>query len=405
MTDYINIKDFNYNLPDEKIAKYPLGKRSDSKLLFWDGNKIEDSHFVDLKKHLPENSTLIFNNTKVIRARMLFFKETGAKIEIFCLEPHNPRSYEEALASKDGCEWYCMIGNLKKWKDGMLKTKFSHNDKDYEICVEQVKTEIHEKIVRFTWNDQTISFGELLEMLGSIPIPPYLNRKSESSDLVRYQTVYSSVEGSVAAPTAGLHFTQEIISDLNDRGITTQEVTLHVGAGTFLPVKAENVRDHAMHIEYFSVSYTTLREILKNIDNVIAVGTTSVRTLESLSVLGYRVLKGENLDKTVGQWEAYDIPCEVSGKELISALLNYMEQSKLDVLYGSTQIMITKGYVFRIISGLVTNFHQPQSTLLLLINAVVGDKWHEIYNFALNNNYRFLSYGDSSLLLLNKGEF
>ncbi|MFI3262442.1 MAG: S-adenosylmethionine:tRNA ribosyltransferase-isomerase [Rikenellaceae bacterium] len=402
MTDYINIKDFNYNLPDEKIAKYPLGKRSDSKLLFWNGKNIEDSRFVNLKQHLPENATLVFNNTKVIRARMLFFKETGAKIEIFCLEPHNPKSYEEALSSKEGCEWYCMIGNLKKWKDGTLKTKFAHKGKDYEICVEQVKTKIHEKIVRFSWNDNEISFGELLELLGSIPIPPYLNRKSETSDLERYQTVYSSVEGSVAAPTAGLHFTREIISDLNSVGVTTEEVTLHVGAGTFLPVKAENVRDHAMHIEYFSVSYQTLKGILENIDNIIAVGTTSVRTLESLSVLGYRVLKGDNLEKTVGQWEAYDIPHELTGKEIITALLEYMEQKEITVLYGSTQIMITKGYVFRVIRGLVTNFHQPQSTLLLLINAVVGDKWHDIYNFALNNNYRFLSYGDSSLLLLDK---
>lgn len=401
MLENIDIKSFDYNLPEDKIAKYPLGERSESKLLFWDGEKISDSKFINLKKHLPKGATLIFNNTKVIRARLLFFKDSGAKIEIFCLEPYSPKSYEEALSIKNVSEWYCMVGNLKKWKDGVLKTIFSHNNKEYEICAERVKSENNHHIIRFTWNDNTISFGELLEMLGSIPIPPYLNRKSESSDTERYQTVYSKIEGSVAAPTAGLHFTRNVINELTDSGFKHDEVTLHVGAGTFLPVKTENARNHTMHIEYFSVSLNTLCDIFTNIDNIIAVGTTSVRTLESLSVLGYRAMKGEDISKPVGQWEPYDIPSQISGKELISALIEHMKFSGEKILHGSTQIMITNGYVFRVIKGLVTNFHQPQSTLLLLINAVVGDKWREIYDFALNNEYRFLSYGDSSLLLIN----
>lgn len=401
MSDTIDIRDFDYLLPDERIAKYPLNNRFESKLLFWNGKEICNTKFTMLKNYLPKNAMLVFNNTKVIRARMMFFKESGAKIEIFCLEPHNPSSYEESLSSKETSEWHCMIGNLKKWKDAPLKTSFIYEGVEHEIYAEKVGT--GNNIVRFTWSNKNVSFGELLEILGTIPIPPYLNRKSEELDSTRYQTVYSKKEGSVAAPTAGLHFTKEIIDELYNNNFKIQEVTLHVGAGTFLPVKSENAKQHKMHLEHFCLSLETLTDVLNSIDNIIAVGTTSVRTLESLSVLGYRSIIGEDLNRHVGQWEAYDIPAEYSGAELIGSLVEHLKATGESSISGSTQIMITEGYIFRVISGVVTNFHQPQSTLLLLVSAIVRDnKWKEIYDFALNNEYRFLSYGDSSLLLINK---
>lgn len=394
----IDITNFDYPLTDERIAKYPLERRDLSKLLFYDGENITDSTFGEIASYIPDNTTLIFNNTKVIRARMQFFKDTGARIEIFCLEPFKPKDYERIFASTSSCEWICMVGNAKKWKSGLLKSTFEIEPGiKYTISAECVGEEDKNRIIKFSWSGD-LSFGELLEMLGTIPIPPYLNRASEQSDSLRYQTVYSKWEGSVAAPTAGLHFTSQIIDDLQSKGYNTNEVTLHVGAGTFLPVKAQNAIDHTMHIEHFSVTRQCIEGLIANINNIIAVGTTSVRTLESLSVLGYRALKNGDIDSAsaVSQWEAYDIPKEIGGKELLIALLDKMEG---DVINGATQIMITPGYNFKIIRGLFTNFHQPQSTLLLLVNAVVGESWREIYNHALKNNYRFLSYGDSSLLL------
>ncbi|MEG0499930.1 MAG: S-adenosylmethionine:tRNA ribosyltransferase-isomerase [Rikenellaceae bacterium] len=396
MMNEIHIKDFNYNLPDERIAKFPLEERSDSKFLVYENGTITDSRFKNITTHLPEKALLIFNNTKVIRARMIFFKPTGARIEIFCLEPHEPADYERAFATKGATRWQCMIGNAKKWNGGELVTKFTHGGRDYEISARRVE----DKIVEFNTNDPEITFGELLEMLGKIPIPPYLNRDSQQSDNERYQTVYSKFEGSVAAPTAGLHFTEEILHELDTKGFTRGEVTLHVGAGTFLPVKGDDISEHVMHTEHFDFNIETLEKIVENMGRVVAVGTTSVRTLESIAVLGYRALTKNTIDtdKCVGQWEAYGI--EESGMVLIKALIKYMKENSLTRVKASTQIMITPQYKFKVICALITNFHQPQSTLLLLISAIVGEKWKEIYNFAMNNNYRFLSYGDSSLLKL-----
>lgn len=396
MINGINIKDFNYELPEERIAKFPLERRSDSKFLVYEKGVITDSQFKAITSHLPEKALLVFNNTKVIRARMIFFKPTGARIEIFCLEPHAPADYERAFATRGATQWHCMIGNSKKWREGELVTKFIHNGQAYEITARR----IDQQIVEFNSNDPNITFGELLEMLGKIPIPPYLNRDSELSDNERYQTVYSKFEGSVAAPTAGLHFTEDVLNELDTKGFSREEVTLHVGAGTFLPVKGDNIAEHVMHTERFDFNRTTLEKILEKIDRVVAVGTTSVRTLESIAVLGFRALTKNDIDaeRAVGQWEAYGI--EESGRTLIEALINYMKENKLERIKASTQIMITPHYKFKIICALVTNFHQPQSTLLLLISAIVGDNWKEIYNFAMNHNYRFLSYGDSSLLKL-----
>lgn len=394
----INIKDFNYELPEERIAKFPLARRSDSKFLIYEKGVITNSFFSNITSHLPEKALLIFNNTKVIRARMIFFKPTGARIEIFCLEPHEPADYERAFATKGKTEWHCMVGNSKKWTSGDLVTNFTHQEREYSITARRVSHDI----IEFDTNDPNITFGELLEMLGKIPIPPYLNRDSQVSDNERYQTVYSKFEGSVAAPTAGLHFTNDILHELESKEFKRGEVTLHVGAGTFLPVKCDDVSQHHMHTEHFDFNIDTLELILKNIDRVVAVGTTSVRTLESIAVLGYRVLKQNNInaEKSVGQWEAYGI--EESGAMLIEALINHMKEHNLTRVKASTQIMITPHYQFKIICALITNFHQPQSTLLLLISAIVGDDWKKIYQFAMENNYRFLSYGDSSLLKLKE---
>ena len=400
----VNISDFNYDLPDERIAKFPLVERSSSKLLVYDDGDICDSKFANLASHLPQNALLVFNNTKVIRARLIFFKPTGARIEIFCLEPHLPADYERAFATYGSTQWRCMVGNSKKWNSGDLVTKFSHLGQDYEIRATRIAIEDNQSIVEFSTNDSTITFGELLEMLGKIPIPPYLNRESQVSDETRYQTVYSKFEGSVAAPTAGLHFTDEILSELDNSGFKRAEVTLHVGAGTFLPVKGDDLSQHIMHTEHFDFNTDTLELILSNIDRVVAVGTTSVRTLESISVLGYRVMTSDSIDegRCVGQWESYAIPKEIKGAELVKSLIDYMHRNDIKRVKASTQIMITPRYSFKIISALVTNFHQPQSTLLLLISAIVGDNWRRMYAFAMDNEYRFLSYGDSSLLKIKK---
>lgn len=400
MIEGLNIKDFNYNLPEERIAKFPLEQRCFSKFLVYEHGKIIDSKFIDIANHLPDKALLIFNNTKVIRARMIFFKSTGARIEIFCLEPHEPADYERAFATRGRSRWKCMVGNSKKWGEGALVTKFSHLGREYEISALRIENDGAHNIIEFDTNDPNITFGELLEMLGKIPIPPYLNRDSQIMDNTRYQTVYSKFEGSVAAPTAGLHFTDTILKELDDKGFSRGEITLHVGAGTFLPVKGDDVGKHTMHTEHFDFNIDTLERIIENIDRVVAVGTTSVRTLESIAVLGHRVItEGTPREHdVVGQWEAYSVTA--SGEELIRALISYMQEKTIERIKASTCIMITPVYTFKIIKALVTNFHQPQSTLLLLISAIVGDNWKEIYNFAMDHNYRFLSYGDSSLLKL-----
>ena len=404
MERHININDFDYPLPDERIAKFPLENRSDSKLLIYRNGSIAERHFCDLAEELPAGSLLVFNNTKVIRARVIMHKASGARIEVFCLEPHQPADYERAFAVKGECEWSCIVGNLKKWKEGFVQIDF-----DYEGSACQLRAEIKERgerehIVRFEW-DVDLTFGQLLEYLGRIPIPPYLNRESEEIDLTRYQTVYSKFEGSVAAPTAGLHFTTDMIGAMRDKGFSFDEVTLHVGAGTFLPVKSENAAQHPMHTEHFEVRLSTLENLLSHIGDVTAVGTTSVRTLESLPVLGWRVRQGgePDADRVIGQWESYDIPHDYTGRDVLEDLIGYMKRNGLQRLKASTQIMITPlGFKFRIVSRIITNFHQPKSTLLLLVSAYIGDDWRRMYKYALANGFRFLSYGDSSLLICDK---
>ena len=404
MERHININDFDYPLPDERIAKFPLENRSDSKLLIYRNGSIAERHFCDLAEELPAGSLLVFNNTKVIRARVIMHKPSGARIEVFCLEPHQPADYERAFAVKGECEWSCIVGNLKKWKEGFVQIDF-----DYEGSACQLRAEIKERgerehIVRFEW-DIDMTFGQLLEYLGRIPIPPYLNRESEEIDLTRYQTVYSKFEGSVAAPTAGLHFTTDMIGAMRDKGFSFDEVTLHVGAGTFLPVKSENAAAHPMHTEHFEVRLKTLENLLEHVGDVTAVGTTSVRTLESLPVLAWRIRQsGEpHEEQVIGQWESYDIPHDFSGHDVLQALISYMRAKGLERLKAATQIMITPlGFRFRIVSRIVTNFHQPKSTLLLLVSAYLGGDWRRMYKYALDNGFRFLSYGDSSLLICDK---
>ncbi len=405
MERHIDINSFDYPLPDERIAKFPLENRSDSKLLIYRNGAISQSRFGSLADHLPERSLLVFNNTKVIRARVIMHKESGARIEVFCLEPHSPADYERAFAVKGECEWSCIVGNLKKWKSGYIYIDFDYEGSSYRLRAEISKRGEREHIVRFEW-DADLTFGQLLEHLGRIPIPPYLNRESEQIDLTRYQTVYSKFEGSVAAPTAGLHFTDELISDMRAKGFGFEEVTLHVGAGTFLPVKSDNAAEHPMHTEHFEVRLSTLENLLSHIGNITAVGTTSVRTLESLPVLAWRVRNAEtpDVERVIGQWESYDLPEDYTGREVLEDLIGYMRREGLQRLKASTQIMITPlGFRFRIVSRIITNFHQPKSTLLLLVSAYIGEQnWRGMYDYALTNDFRFLSYGDSSLLICDK---
>ncbi len=402
MKRHIDINEFDYPLPDERIAKFPLECRADSKLLVYRNGEITQSHFRNLAEQLPEGSLLVFNNTKVIRARVIMHKPSGARIEVFCLEPHSPADYERAFSVKNECEWSCIVGNVKKWKEGFVEINFDCEGRSTQLRAEIKERGEREHIVRFEW-DAPLTFGQLLEHLGRIPIPPYLNRESEDIDLTRYQTVYSKFEGSVAAPTAGLHFTPELIADMQQRGFDFEEVTLHVGAGTFLPVKSDNAAEHPMHTEHFEVRLSTLEHLLAHQGNVTAVGTTSVRTLESLPVLAWRIRQsGEPFaGQVIGQWESYDIPATYTGREVLEDLITYMRSKGLDRLKAATQIMITPlGFKFRIVSRIVTNFHQPKSTLLLLVSAYIGDDWRRMYRYALDNGFRFLSYGDSSLLIV-----
>ncbi|MBE6186907.1 MAG: S-adenosylmethionine:tRNA ribosyltransferase-isomerase [Rikenellaceae bacterium] len=398
----IDINDFDYPLPDERIAKFPLERRSDSKLLIYRNGEISQSHFHSLAEQLPVGSLLVFNNTKVIRARVIMHKPSGARIEVFCLEPHRPADYEHAFTVKGECEWSCIVGNLKKWKEGQIGIDFDYEGTPCHLRAEIAERGEREHIVRFTW-DVDLTFGQLLEHLGRIPIPPYLNRESEEIDLTRYQTVYSKFEGSVAAPTAGLHFTDEMIAQMRADGFVFDEVTLHVGAGTFLPVKSDNAAEHPMHTEHFEVRLATLENLLAHHGDITAVGTTSVRTLESLPVLGWRIRQGGEpyAERIIGQWESYDIPADYTGREVLEDLIGYMQRNGLERLKAATQIMITPlGFRFRIVSRIVTNFHQPKSTLLLLVSAYIGDDWRRMYRYALDNDFRFLSYGDSSLLIV-----
>lgn len=397
---HIDINDFDYDLPNERIAKFPLAERSESKLLVYDNGSISESRFRNVADHLPAGAMLVFNNTRVVRARIVMHKPSGARIEVFCLEPHRPADYERAFAMRGESEWSCVVGNLKKWKEGEVTINFEYEGVQHRLSAEIVERGTREHIVRFRWSVD-LSFGELLELLGRIPIPPYLNRDSEEIDNSRYQTVYAKYEGSVAAPTAGLHFTPELIASMRERGIDFEEVTLHVGAGTFLPVKEENAAHHPMHTEHFIIQRSTIQRLRASYGRIVSVGTTSVRTLESLSALAWRIKScGQpDVERTVGQWELYDIPVEFTGEQALRMLEEYMLANDIEQMKASTQIMITPlGYHFRIVKYIITNFHQPKSTLLLLVSAYVGDDWHRIYDYALSNDFRFLSYGDSSLL-------
>ncbi len=402
MAKSININDFDYPLPDERIAKFPLERRDGSKLLVYRNGGISERRFAEIGQELDSDTLFIFNNTKVVRARLVMHKPSGARVEVFCLEPTAPADYERAFAATAECCWSCIVGNLKKWKEGAVEIPFNFEGCDYTLRAYIAERGVREHIVRFEW-EAPMTFGQLLEYLGRIPIPPYLNRESEEIDNTRYQTVYSRFEGSVAAPTAGLHFTVELIDNLKSQGFSFGEVTLHVGAGTFLPVKDEDATKHSMHTEHFEITRHTLELLRTKIGKVTAVGTTSVRTLESLAALAWRVHEGGNaeVERVIGQWELYDIPADFMAQQVLDTLIEYLDQRGEQSIKAATQIMITPlGYRFRIVNRIVTNFHQPKSTLLLLVSAYVGNDWHKIYDYALANDFRFLSYGDSSLLIV-----
>lgn len=396
----IHIDDYNYNLPDDRIAKYPLAKRDDSKLLVYRNGEITDDRFYHLPDYLSESSLMVFNNTKVIQARLHFRKPTGAQIEIFCLEPHEPVDYQLNFQQTHQCSWICLVGNLKKWKEGVLSKEIEINGENAIIEARKLQSNGDSHVIEFRWDNEKITFSDILEVAGELPIPPYLNRETEEQDKQTYQTVYSKIDGSVAAPTAGLHFTPEVFVQLQEKGFKMAEITLHVGAGTFKPVKSELVTDHVMHSEFISVKKEVIEQLLHHEGKIIAVGTTSVRTLESLYYIGEMLSKGDVGQLHVSQWQPYQTKTELTKYQSLQNIIDYLNNNKLTTLIAETQIIIAPGYIYRIVDGIVTNFHQPQSTLLLLVSAFVGgDNWKKIYHHALDNNYRFLSYGDSSLLL------
>ncbi len=398
----IRIDEFVYDLPDECIAKFPLPIRDQSKLLLYDKGRVSESKFCEISDFLAENDLVIFNNTKVIQARLHFKKSTGASIEIFCLEPASPNDYVLSFQQNKTCTWYCMIGNLKKWKSGQLSKILTVSNKQVTLSADLIAQHSTSFEVRFSWNNDQITFSEILETFGELPIPPYLNRKTEASDKETYQTVYSKIKGSVAAPTAGLHFTEQVLDKLKCKNVDLQEVTLHVGAGTFRPVKTDVMAQHEMHTEYISVSRRTIEALLAHDCKAVAVGTTSVRTIESLYYIGASLAINGDKNKSilcVKQWEPYENASDVSPQEALQIILDYMQKNSLTVLNAATQIIITPGYKFHFVKKMITNFHQPKSTLLLLVSAFVEGDWKNIYNYALTHNFRFLSYGDSSLLI------
>lgn len=400
MIPNIKIEDYNYNLPNERIAKYPLPIRDESKLLRYNNGIIDEFIFKNLPELLPQNSMIIFNDTKVVPARLHFQRSTGAHIEIFCLEPVEPHEYNTVFASTDFCVWKCVIGNAKRWKSDILELYNPLNDNTISrlnLKAELVSREGQTGYVKFVWSCGT-PFSSVLEACGTIPIPPYLNRDSEDIDLERYQTLYAKIRGSVAAPTAGLHFTEGVLENIKIKNIDIENVCLHVGAGTFLPVKTSNVAEHSMHREPISVSLELLKKIVDNNSPIIAVGTTSVRTLESLYYIGVSCIE-KGLPQDVTQWEPYSRNYNYTLEETIKAIIKYLEVNNLKELKVGTSIIIVPGFKFRLVNYLITNFHQPESTLLLLISAFVGGDWKSIYNYALSNDFRFLSYGDSSLLV------
>lgn len=403
---HIHIADYNYDLPDERIAKYPKAVRDESKLLLYRGGQISEDVFYNLPNYLPKGELLVFNNTKVIQARLHFHKSTGALIEVFCLEPHTPHDYQVNFATTRSVAWTCLIGNLKKWKEGKLERTINVGGKEVLLTAERVGVSGTGYEVVFDWGDDTVAFSEVLEAIGELPIPPYLNRETEASDLKTYQTVYSKVKGSVAAPTAGLHFTERVLAALDNNGIERNEITLHVGAGTFKPVKSEEIGGHPMHSEWIAVKRESIERLLAHGGHCVAVGTTSVRTLESLYYIGVMLHRNPDAhqdDLHVPQWMPYEYVASPELKlttvEALRAIVDWLDRNKLPVLHTSTQIIIAPGYEYHVVKAMVTNFHQPKSTLLLLVSALIGDNWHRVYDYALSHDFRFLSYGDSSLLI------
>ncbi len=402
----IDLSDYTYELPDERIAKFPVHPRDSSKLLVYNKGEIRERRFFDLPTQLPSDSMVVFNDTKVVQARFVFAKETGGKIEVFCLEPANSLTWEQALLRTTEVEMSCLVGGIGKWKKGPLKRTLNRQGNTIDLLCYYVEDLPDSKKIRLEWiTEEELSFADIMNLFGDIPLPPYLNRATEANDASNYQTIYALNKGSVAAPTAGLHFTNEVMSALKAKGISKLNVTLHVGAGTFKPIKAENIQEHVMHEEWMHVRKEQLQQLITNKGKVIAIGTTSVRFIESLYWLGVKCILNQQLklqDSILQQWECYEMPVEYSVTDAFGALLNYMQTNDLQEFHCHTQIMIVPGYSFKVIDALVTNFHQPNSTLLLLIGACVGDNWRTIYKYALENDFRFLSFGDSSLLWVNK---
>lgn len=400
-TKHIHISDFNYELPEKCIAKFPVTPRDHSKLLIYDKGNVSEDVFYNIANYLPKGELMVFNNTRVIQARIHFRKETGAVIEVFLLEPAQPSDYELMFQSRGHCAWLCMVGNLKKWKEGTLQRSFNVRGRDVTLKAVRRHEQGTSQWIDFSWDDD-VPFADILDAVGELPIPPYLNRDTEESDKITYQTVYSKIKGSVAAPTAGLHFTDGVLRSIDNHGIEREELTLHVGAGTFRPVKSEEIAGHDMHTEYISVSRATLERLVSHDAKAIAVGTTSVRTLESLYYIGARLAVNPDVyeeDLHVAQWEPYDThPC-ITPVEALNNIISYLDRNGMGAFHGSTQIIIAPGYDYKIVKMLVTNFHQPQSTLLLLVSAFVHGDWRRIYDYALANGFRFLSYGDSSLII------
>ena len=406
---HIHISDYNYPLPDERIAKFPLAQRDHSKLLVFENGDISEDIFYNITGHLPKGALMVFNNTKVIQARMHFRKETGALIEVFLLEPAEPADYELMFQTNGKCAWHCLVGNLKKWKEGQLSRSFDVNGKTVTLSVERLHEERTSHWVEFRWDNPDVSFAEILDAAGELPIPPYLNRHTQESDKTTYQPVYSKIKGSVAAPTAGLHFTDKVLADIDAHGIDREELTLHVGAGTFKPVKSEEIEGHEMHTEYICVNKKTIDKLIAHGGKAIAVGTTSVRTLESLYYMGVKLHDNPNLTEEqlhVGQWEPYDYAERLAAEgtapldtiDALREISDYLDRNSRKALHSSTQIIIAPGFEYHIVDILVTNFHQPQSTLLLLVSAFVKGEWRRIYDYALAHDFRFLSYGDSCLI-------
>ncbi len=404
MVKDLRIDDFDYELPEERIARYPLADRDNCKLLVRQADGTLSQHvFTELPSLLPSDSILVYNNTRVINARLRFRKASGAIIEVFCLEPAEPRDYAVSFAQTSSCSWTCYVVNTKRWKEGKLSMQLMTGEKTLTFTAERLSKDGNSSVVAFSWDNPEVTFSEIISAVGEIPIPPYLNRHTEASDSTDYQTVYSHIDGSVAAPTAGLHFTGRVLEEISRKGIPRRELTLHVGAGTFQPVKSDEIGDHQMHSEFIAVPKNLIKELADTDRRVIAVGTTSVRTLESLYHAGKLIANG-NWDGEVPQWAPYadtteEYSADISVCDALNAISAYLDNRGEDTFIASTRIIIAPGYRYRIVKGMVTNFHQPRSTLLLLVSAFTGGDWRPIYDYALANSFRFLSYGDACLLL------